>query len=137
MKAIASAFFIGTIFGFGLAVSEMTNPARVVGFLNVAGPWDPTLVAVLGGALLVAAAAFPFIIRRNQALLAERLALPVKTEIDKALILGAAVFGVGWGLAGLCPGPALAGLASGSPALLLFVVAMVAGQILAARWAKP
>lgn len=136
MITIASAFALGAVFGLGLAVSEMTNPARVIGFLNVAGPWDPTLAAVMGGALLVAATAFPVVIRRKRALLAERLTLPIRTDIDKPLILGAVVFGVGWGLAGLCPGPALAGLASGSPGLILFVVAMIAGQILAARWAK-
>jgi hypothetical protein len=111
----------------------MTNPGRVTGFLDVAGAWDPTLALVMAAALAVATPAFRLILGRPRPLLDERFRLPTKTALDRPLLAGAAVFGVGWGLAGLCPGPALAGLVTGSPLVLLFVVAMVAGQWLAAR----
>jgi uncharacterized protein len=136
MKAIISSFLIGSIFGFGLAISEMINPTRVIGFLDVTGQWDPTLLAVMGGALLITASLFPVILRRNRALLGERLVLPTKTKMDTPLILGAVIFGIGWGLAGLCPGPALAGLASASPSLAGFVIAMIGGQWLMWMWEK-
>jgi uncharacterized protein len=136
MKAIISSFLIGSIFGFGLAISEMINPTRVIGFLDVTGQWDPTLLAVMGGALLITASLFPLILRRNRAFLGERLVLPTKTKMDTPLILGAVIFGIGWGLAGLCPGPALAGLASASPSLAGFVIAMIGGQWLVWMWEK-
>jgi uncharacterized membrane protein YedE/YeeE len=136
VKTVISAFLIGSVFGFGLALSEMINPARVIGFLDVAGRWDPTLLTVMTGALLVSGLFFPIILRRKRALFADRLALPAKTNIDTALLAGAAIFGIGWGLTGLCPGPALAGLAGGSPSLLLFVLAMSAGQWITSRWEK-
>jgi uncharacterized protein len=134
MAQIASAFIIGTIFGLGLAVSEMINPARVIGFLDVAGRWDLTLIVVMAGALLITVPAFPFILRRSKPFLARQFVLPVKTELDRPLILGAVVFGIGWGLAGFCPGPALAALASGSPGVALLVLAMIGGQWLAGRF---
>jgi len=128
MASIASAFLVGTLFGFGLAVSEMIDPARVIGFLDVTGRWDPTLLFVMGGALAVTLPGFPLILRRARPLLAEFFALPTKSKLDGSLIVGAIIFGIGWGIAGFCPGPALAALASGSPAVALFVVAMIAGQ---------
>lgn len=128
MVKIFSALIVGAIFGLGLAISQMINPARVIGFLDVAGRWDPTLIFVMGGALLLTVTIFPLVLRRKGPLLAERFSLPVKLEIDRPLLLGAIIFGVGWGLAGFCPGPALAALASGSPEVVLFVVAMIAGQ---------
>jgi len=128
MASIASAFLVGTLFGFGLAVSEMIDPARVIGFLDVTGRWDPTLLFVMGGALAVTLPGFPLILRRARPLLAEFFALPTKSKLDGSLIAGAIIFGIGWGIAGFCPGPALAALASGSPAVALFVVAMIAGQ---------
>ena len=130
-----SSFVIGIFFGLGLAVSEMINPARVIGFLDVAGRWDPTLMFVMGGALAVTLPAFAFILRRRRPLLDGEFFLPTKRDIDRQLILGAALFGIGWGLGGFCPGPALASLASGSPAVFLFVLAMIAGQWLASRYA--
>jgi uncharacterized protein len=133
MVQIVASFFAGILFGLGLAVSEMTNPARVIGFLNIAGPWDPTLIFVMAGALLVTGSMFPLILRRVCPLLADGFTLPAKTDIDKPLVLGAVIFGIGWGLAGFCPGPALAALASGSPSVLLFVAAMIVGQWSAAR----
>jgi hypothetical protein len=128
MAAIVSALFIGALFGFGLALSEMTDPARVIGFLDVAGRWDPTLLFVIGGALAVTVPAFSLILRRPRPLLAEFFALPTKSKIDGSLIAGAIIFGLGWGIAGFCPGPALAALATGSPSVAFFVVAMIAGQ---------
>lgn len=133
MKKILAALASGTLFGAGLAWSGMTDPARVTGFLDVAGAWDPTLALVMIAGLAVATPAFRLILGRPRPLLDERFRLPTKTALDRPLLAGAAVFGVGWGLAGLCPGPALAGLVTGSPLVLLFVAAMVAGQWLAAR----
>ena len=132
MASIASAFLVGTLFGFGLAVSEMIDPARVIGFLDVTGRWDPTLLFVMGGALAVTLPCFPLILQRARPLLAEFFALPTQSKLDGSLIAGAIIFGIGWGIAGFCPGPALAALASGSPAVALFVVAMITGQWLAA-----
>jgi uncharacterized membrane protein YedE/YeeE len=134
MTKLISAFLIACVFGFGLSVSEMINPARVVGFLDVTGAWDPTLLLVMAGALAVTVPLFPLVLRRRAPLLEAKFALPAKSKIDGRLLLGAALFGVGWGLAGFCPGPAIAGLASASPAVLLFVVAMIAGQWLAPRF---
>ena len=130
---ILSALLVGIIFALGLAVSEMINPARVIGFLDVAGRWDPTLIFVMGGALLVTVPIFPLVLRRQTPFLAEKFILPIKVKIDRPLILGAIIFGIGWGLAGFCPGPALAALASGSPSVALFVAAMIAGQWLGSR----
>jgi uncharacterized membrane protein YedE/YeeE len=133
MAKIFSALIIGIIFGLGLAISQMVNPARVIGFLDVAGRWDPTLIFVMGGALLLTAPVFPLVLRRKAPFLADQFSLPTKVEIDRPLLLGAIIFGVGWGLGGFCPGPALAALASGSPSVTLFVVAMIAGQWLGSR----
>ena len=129
-----SSFLLGVLFGLGLSISEMTDPARVLGFLDIAGRWDPTLVYVMGGALAVTLPLFPWIRTRPKSLLGDALQLPSQSGIDARLIIGAAIFGIGWGLAGLCPGPALANLASGSTGIVLFVLAMVVGQRLAIRF---
>jgi len=129
-----TALMAGVLFGFGLSISEMINPARVIGFLDVAGRWDPTLAFVMGGALAITGPAFALILRRPRPWLADKFILPTRRDIDRPLILGAALFGIGWGLGGFCPGPALAALASGSPAVFLFVLAMVGGQWLAGRF---
>ena len=133
MLPLTSSFALGILFGLGLSISEMTNPARVIGFLDVAGGWDPTLMYVMSGALAVTVPLFPWIQKRQKSLLGEALQLPTATRIDARLIIGAAIFGIGWGLAGLCPGPALANLASASSGIVLFVAAMIAGQWLAIR----
>lgn len=130
---LIASFIAGIIFGLGLTISEMINPARVIGFLDVAGQWDPTLAFVMAGALAVSLPGYWLVLRRRQPVMAQQFYLPTKSKIDSRLISGAAIFGVGWGLGGFCPGPALAGLASGSLELLLFVIAMVAGQWLAVR----
>jgi uncharacterized membrane protein YedE/YeeE len=133
MAQIGAALAAGMLFAFGLAVSEMINPARVMGFLDGAGRWDPTLLWVMAGALSITAPAFPLILRLRKPLLAREFSLPLKSRIDRPLVLGAVIFGVGWGLAGFCPGPALAALASALSGVLVFVVAMLVGQWLASR----
>lgn len=128
MRGLA-AFFSGLAFAVGLGVSGMTQPAKVVGFLDVAGRWDPSLALVMGGAVLVTVIAFALILRRRAPLLAPRFDLPTQTRIDRPLVLGAVVFGVGWGLSGVCPGPAIVSLATLTPASLVFVGAMIVGTL--------
>ena len=122
------AFGIGLLFGVGLIASGMTDPAKVLGFLDLAGSWDPSLLFVMGGAVLVAAGAFRVAGRRQHALLGNPMRLPGARRIDRRLVLGSLAFGVGWGLAGFCPGPAIASLAAGSVKPLIFTGAMVAGM---------
>jgi uncharacterized protein len=131
MLPAISSLAAGILFGLGLSIAEMTNPARVVGFLDITGRWDPTLLCVMGGALAVTLPLFPWIQKRQKSLLGEPIQLPIATRIDSRLIIGAALFGVGWGLGGLCPGPALANLAGATAGIILFVSAMIAGQLLA------
>ena len=117
----------GTLFGAGLTLSGMTDPTRVLGFLDVLGNWDPTLAFVMGAALAISLPAFQWMRRHPRPLLDSRYFVPEPTRIDAHLLIGAALFGVGWGIAGLCPGPALASIASGNPGILLFVAAMAVG----------
>ncbi len=124
------ALLAGTLFGLGLAISGMMNPAKVVGFLDVAGDWDPTLAFVMGGALLVTIPAFRVILNRQRPILAEVFSLPTKNALDARLLGGAALFGVGWGLSGFCPGPAVAALVTGLTPVFAFVAAMLAGMVL-------
>jgi uncharacterized membrane protein YedE/YeeE len=126
-------FLFGVIFGIGLTISQMTDPARVIGFLDLAGEWDATLLFVIGGALAVTGAWFPWVLRRREPILSEKFRLPTRNSLDPGLIVGAAIFGVGWGLAGFCPGPAIAALSTGFPGVFGFVGAMFAGQWLVAR----
>lgn len=118
----------GTVFGFGLALSGMMNPKRVRGFLDLFGDWDPTLAFVMGGALIVMAMAWQVQKRMAHPVVCESFSLPGTKLIDKRLIGGAALFGVGWGLAGLCPGPAIASLAANVVPALIFVTAMATGM---------
>ena len=122
------ALFSGALFGLGLAVSGMINPAKVIGFLDLAGEWDPTLAFVMGGALLVTIPAFRLILGRQRPILAGDFALPTKSTLDARLLGGAALFGVGWGLSGFCPGPAVAALVTGLAPVVAFVAAMMAGM---------
>ena len=124
------ALLSGTLFGFGLAVSGMVNPAKVLAFLDVAGAWDPTLALVMIGALAVTTPAFRWVLKRRQPWFAADFALPTRTDLEPRLISGAALFGVGWGLAGLCPGPAIAALVSGNSMVYVFVAAMLTGFLL-------
>lgn len=123
------AFFAGLVFGLGLIVSRMVNPAKVLGFLDLAGHWDPSLALVMGGAIAVGAAGFAVAGRRQATLLRTPMLLPTARVIDRRLVLGSLLFGVGWGLAGFCPGPALVALGAGQFKALVFVAAMVVGML--------
>lgn len=125
-----SEFFVGLLFGVGLLLSGMTDPGKVLGFLDLFGAWDPSLALVMGGAIAVGALAFAVAKKRTTNFLGGALQLPKSTQIDRRLVLGALVFGAGWGLAGLCPGPGLVSMAAGQPKAMVFVFAMVAGMIL-------
>jgi uncharacterized membrane protein YedE/YeeE len=125
---ILLAVVCGALFGAGLVVSDMINPARVLAFLDVAGSWDPALAFVMGGALIPSAAAYIIRRRLDAPLLDERFHVPTSRRIDGSLIGGAAIFGIGWGLVGLCPGPAIAALVSGNWQAVVFVIAMIAGM---------
>ncbi|MDM0046777.1 YeeE/YedE family protein [Variovorax dokdonensis] len=128
MYVIAS-LISGLIFGLGLIVSGMANPAKVLGFLDLAGPWDPSLAFVMGGAIAVGAVAFALAAKRTRTLLGTPMRLPTATQIDRRLVLGSTVFGIGWGIAGFCPGPALVALGMGNTKAALFVAAMLAGML--------
>src|SRR5664280_548761 len=124
----------GVIFGAGLTLSDMVNPARVLNFLDVAGQWDPTLMFVMAGGLAVTTLGYRLIFRRSSPVADEKFHLPTRRQIDLPLVGGAALFGVGWGLAGICPGPALADLVTLEPKVLLFVAAMLVGMLAASAW---
>ncbi|QIL19918.1 DUF6691 family protein [Thermomonas sp. HDW16] len=132
MKRIVIALLAGALFGLGLAISGMTDPDKVLNFLDVTGRWDPSLALVMGGALLVSIPGFAFARRRGDCACGEALPAPPATGIDRRLLGGSALFGIGWGIAGYCPGPGLANLAHGGEAMA-FVIAMLAGSQLA-RW---
>ena len=129
MNALVS-FLSGLVFGIGLILSGMSDPAKVIGFLDFAGRWDPSLALVMAGAVLVGFFAFAFARRRTTTLLGGAMHLPQKGDITSRLVLGSAVFGIGWGLAGFCPGPSLVSFGSGQPKAALFVLAMIAGMYL-------
>jgi uncharacterized protein len=122
------ALFSGLVFGFGLLLSGMANPAKVLAFLDLAGAWDPSLVMVMGGAIAVGLVAFTLAKRRRHSWLGEPMRLPTARAIDTRLIVGSMGFGIGWGLAGLCPGPALVALGTGAPKAIVFTLAMLAGM---------
>ena len=134
------AFVCGLIFGLGLVISGMTETAKVLGFLDVLaipkGKWDPTLMIVMVAALAVSMPGFLLAKRRSRPLLAHVVAWPTQRDIDGPLLAGATLFGAGWGLVGLCPGPAIANLATASPAVLLFVAAMIAGMATHDLWRR-
>lgn len=135
-----SAFAAGLVFGMGLILSGMTDPGKVIGFLDVAGHWDPSLAFVMGGAILVGFFAFALAGRRAHSFLGGAMHLPRTRDIDRRLIAGSAVFGIGWGLAGFCPGPALVSFGSGVDQAAIFVAAMLGGMLVysaAERLARP
>lgn len=133
--AIVFQFATGLIFGLGLVLSGMSDPAKVLNFLDLAGigsgMWDPSLAFVMAGAIAVTFAGFGWVLGRPQPLFGEKFHLPTKQEVDLRIVSGPAIFGVGWGLAGLCPGPALTALGFGSSAAVIFVAAMVVGMLFA------
>lgn len=120
----------GLLFGAGLAISDMTNPARVLAFLDLAGAWDPSALFVFAGALPVSAAAYLLARRRSAPVFDDRFHVPTVTVIDRKLIAGAVLFGIGWGIAGFCPGPALTAMISGQSGVFLFLAAMLGGMAL-------
>ncbi|MYM25023.1 YeeE/YedE family protein [Duganella sp. FT135W] len=124
------SFLAGLIFGIGLIISGMANPAKVLGFLDLAGKWDPSLMFVMGGAIGVGFFAFLWAKSRKTTLLGAEMKLPTATQIDRRLVIGSAMFGIGWGIAGFCPGPALVGVGMGLPKAIIFVAAMLAGMAL-------
>lgn len=126
--SVAGMFLVGLLFGLGLVLSGMTNPAIVLGFLDVAGDWNPALAFVMGGALAVATPAYAYARRRGRTLGGAALTLPDGRVITPALVGGAAIFGLGWGLSGFCPGPALVNLSTLNPTVLIFVASMAAGM---------
>ncbi len=132
MKIVVN-LLVGLIFGIGLIVSGMANPAKVLNFLDLTGTWDPSLAFVMGGAMLVTMVGYRLAMRRSTPLFDTRFHLPTVSQIDASLIGGSALFGVGWGLGGLCPGPALTTLTLMAPGTQAFVPAMIVG-IAAARW---
>ena len=122
-----SALFCGILFGLGLVIAQMVNPAKVLAFLDVAGHWDPSLALVMGGALITLGLAYKLILRRPAPLLDQRFHLPDAVGIDASLLIGAALFGIGWGLSGFCPGAVIAAISYGRKEVLLFTLAMCGG----------
>src|SRR3979490_3298520 len=133
---IVAPLFCGLVFGAGLLISGMVQPAKVLGFLDIFGAWDPSLAVVMIAALAVTVPGFLLARRRAQPLLARQSLWPTRTQVDPSLVLGAALFGVGWGLVGLCPGPALESLATLSPGVIAFVAAMAGGMLLQNIWQR-
>ena len=127
MKKIAIALISGIIFGLGLSLSQMINPNKVIGFLDIAGDWDPSLAFVMIGALTVTFISFRLILKRPEPLFEKAFHVSKRTQIDKALLGGAAIFGIGWGMSGYCPGPAVASLGLGSIEAIVMVISIYAG----------
>jgi|TARA_Y100000780_G_scaffold215520_1_gene218087 uncharacterized membrane protein YedE/YeeE len=128
MKFSLASLFAGLVFGLGLIVSGMANPEKVLGFLDIAGAWDPSLAFVMGGAIMVGVVAFAVARKRTLSFLGFHMKMPTSNHIDKRLILGGLMFGIGWGIAGFCPGPGLVALGAGEIKAAVFVAAMVAGM---------
>lgn len=122
-------FIVGLLFGLGLMLSGMTDPGKVIGFLDLFGAWDPSLALVMGGAILVGFFAFTVAKKRTTTFLGGVLRFPTNMDIDKKLVVGSLMFGAGWGLAGFCPGPAMVSMADGQPKALVFVLAMLVGML--------
>lgn len=127
MSRIVTALLIGLIFGAGIALSGMINPAKVLNFFDIAKSWDPSLAFVMGGALIVTAIGYRLVLKRPAPLLDTRFHLPARKDIDLPLLAGAGLFGIGWGIAGFCPGGSIPALGLGEPAALIFVASMVCG----------
>jgi uncharacterized membrane protein YedE/YeeE len=136
MPVAVASFGCWLLFGLGLLLSGMTQPAKVLGFLDVLGQWDPTLAFVMAGAMLVSSIGFTLVRRRSAPLWAPQSLWPTRTDVDRPLLIGAVMFGAGWGLLGLCPGPALENLVTLSPPVIVFVLAMAFGMVLQDVWQR-
>ncbi len=123
-------FLVGLVFGWGLLIAGMTDPGKVIGFLDLAGAWDPSLAFVMGGGILVGLVGFTLAKKRTQSFLGSALHLPTSRDIDRRLVLGSLTFGAGWGLAGFCPGPGIVAMGAGESKAALFVIAMIAGMLI-------
>jgi len=132
MKLPLSTFFAGLLFGIGLTISQMVNPAKIVSFLDITGNWDPSLAFVMGGALFVTFLGYKFVLKATQPLFADSFRLPIRKDIDPPLIMGAGLFGIGWGLSGLCPGPAISSLSFAGYNGMVFITSMI-GSIIVFR----
>jgi uncharacterized membrane protein YedE/YeeE len=130
---LLSQYLIGVLFGLGLLVSGMSNPEKILAFLDLGGAWDPSLIFVMGGAVLVGLLAFYLAKKRTQSFFGDALQIPTRRDIDQRLVIGSVLFGLGWGIAGFCPGPALVALGSGHTKALIFVLAMLVGMA-ACEW---
>ena len=129
MKLILASLISGILFGVGLSLSQMINPEKVLNFLDIAGAWDPSLIFVMLGALEVTFISFKIILKRPSPVFDHKFYLATKKEIDKPLIIGATIFGIGWGITGYCPGPAVAGLGFGNPESVIMVIAIYLGFV--------
>lgn len=127
MKELIIALISGVLFGLGLTISQMTNPNAVIGFLNILGNWSPRLIFVMVGALIITISGYFFILQKSKPVLAKEFFLPKANAIDSKLLIGASIFGVGWGLSGYCPGPAIAGLVINPKESVIFIGSMIAG----------
>ena len=132
--SLISQYLIGVMFGFGLIISGMTNPQKILNFLDITGSWDPSLIFVMGGAVLVGLGGFYLVTKRSEAFFGGALHIPKRRDITMPLIIGSVMFGVGWGIAGFCPGPAIVYLGSGQIKALVFVLAMLAGMAICDRF---
>ena len=124
----------GVLFGFGLAISGMINPAKIVGFLDITGNWDPSLAFVMGGAVFVTAVTFRVVLNRPAPMFTNKFELPSKVDLDGKLIFGAAIFGIGWAVSGLCPGPAISSIIFLDENLLIFISALLLGSFIGKKW---
>src|SRR6266702_5475380 len=131
---VIAGLICGLIFGWGLLISDMVQPAKVLAFLDIFGAWDPSLAVVMIAALVVSVPGFRLAKRRERPILATQSVWPTKMDIDRPLVIGSVLFGIGWGLVGLCPGPALVYLAGLMPSVIVFVLAMAAGMIMKDLW---
>ena len=131
---LLSQYLIGVLFGVGLIISGMSNPQKILGFLDLAGTWDPSLIFVMAGAVIVGLGGFYVVSKRTEAFFGGALHIPQRRDISKPLIIGSLIFGAGWGIAGFCPGPAIVALGAGHLKALVFVLAMLAGMALCERF---
>ncbi|HXF08812.1 MAG TPA: DUF6691 family protein [Candidatus Acidoferrales bacterium] len=136
MSARVAAFVAGLLFGIGLYTAQMVNPNKVLAFLDIAGRWDPSLALVMGSAVLITGLGFPLVLRRSKPVWNDSFSLPMRRDIDRPLLLGAALFGIGWGMAGYCPGPAIAALLINPAEAVPFVLAMLLGARVQSRQSR-